>query len=136
MPTRVFGNYFCGFGGIGTWQDYKDAIIDSASVWRDFTCGTFPMEMAPPVPKWISIPNGKIGGDAYAPTSGPKNSDEERKIWFLPQFIASKNFWQDDSSTEDHEHKKEDDDSDDGSSYAPSPTRTWLSTASKDEDSI
>jgi hypothetical protein len=136
MSTRVFRNYFCGFGGIGTWKDYKDAIIDSASVWRDFTFGTFPMEMSPPVPKWISIPNGKIGRDEFTPSRSPTDCNEERRICFLPQFVLNQHFWQDDSSTKDDEHKMEDDDSDDGSSYAPSPTRTWQSTTSKDESSI
>jgi hypothetical protein len=136
MSTRAFRNYFCGFCGIGTLKDYKDAIFDSASVWRDFTFGAFPVEMSPPVPKWISIPNVKIGNDESAPSRAPKDSNEERRIWFLSHFVMSKHFWLDDSSIEDDEHKLKDDDSDDGSSYAPSPTRTWQSTTSEDEDSI
>ena len=136
MSTRGFRNYFCGFGGIGTWKDCKDAIVDSASVWRDFTFGTFPVELSPPVPKWISIPNVKIGRDDYAPSRAPNDSNEGRRIWFLPKFVMGKHFWLDDSSIDDDEPQKKDDDSDDGSSYTPSPTRTWQSTTSEDEDSI
>jgi hypothetical protein len=122
MKTGFFRRYLCGSGG--ALMDFKEAVLDGAAVWRNATRDALRMKKAaPPVPKWITIPN-KDDCESTDSQAGSVDDEEEWRLWFVPKFILEKEFWNDDSSAED-----------DGlfisdlccneSSYAPSPRISW-----------
>lgn len=135
MPPLAFlRRVFCGNLNAA---DYKEAVFDHASVWRDFTLGATE-QWTPPVPVWIEVPavvddDEDYDDDDESTTFMGLDNDDVVDKWYSPDNGKEEYYMTDKESTTD-----DDDDlysrtsvDTDGSSYAPSPRRTWL----MDEDS-
>jgi hypothetical protein len=131
MSVAFLRRLFCGnLGGM----DIKDAILENSSAWRDLTFGV--ADMKPPIPAFIIVTSSGDDESSICLDSDEED-DDDTAVWLLPELGLRKDFWgerkiENESSTDEDLFT---DDEDDGSSYAPSPVRTWQSTTSSQSTS-
>ena len=123
MKNGFLRRFLC--GSLGGLSDIKEVVMDGAAGWRSATLYALRRGRAsPPIPRWITIPNEH---DHVSYPDSPPRSDfvEEDWPWLIPKHVLDKQFWPDESSTEDDGIFACNRIDDDDNSYTPPRRISW-----------